>query len=56
MASTDLVADEGLLDGCEVLQGRKKAVAVIGNTNVFDEANQFIAQGGKNFVLIFDRL
>ena len=55
-ASTYFVPDDGLLDGSEVLEGRKQNVTILGATNVFHKAAQLLAQGHQDLILVFDRL
>jgi hypothetical protein len=56
VVKTDLVSDDGLLDGGEILQGRKENMSPLGAANVLDEAAQLLAEGNQHLVFVLDRL
>lgn len=51
-----LVANYGLLDSCEVLEGRQQDVTPLGTANILDKAAKLFAQGNKDLIFIFHRL
>ena len=53
---TDLVSDDGLLDGSKVFEGGQQNVSPLGPTDILDEAAKLLAQCNKHFIFILDRL
>lgn len=49
-----LVADDGLLDGGEVLEGGEDNMSPLGAADVLGEAAELLAQGDEDLVLILD--
>lgn len=53
---TDLISDNGLFDGCEVLEGGEEDMAIGGAADIFDEAAELFAESYEDFVFVFDGL
>jgi hypothetical protein len=49
-----LVPYNGLLDSCEVLEGRKKDMSPFGSSDILDEGAKFFAESNKDLVLILN--
>lgn len=54
--ATDLVSDDGLLNGSEVLEGGQKDVTPCRAADIFNKAAELLAQGDENFIFILNGL
>lgn len=51
-----LFPDDGLLDGCEVLERGEQYMAPLRTTDIVDKAPKLLAQSNKDLVLVLDGL
>ena len=51
----DLVSDDGLLDGSEVLEGGQEDMPPLRPADIFNKVAELFAEGNKDLVFIFNR-